>query len=91
MLDFIIVSCYDVTINMTATTTGNTITDPVSDYRVAMFEELGFSHGEAECLRDAYKSVNVNGNTYHMKLSHHDVRKHMEQGASAHQILAIFT
>lgn len=66
------------------------VTDPIEDYRVAMFEELGFSHTEAEALCGATRTVYVKEHSYSVRLSHHDVRKHMDQGCTATQILRIF-
>lgn len=59
-------------------------TDSVSMHRIERFMALGFDSDEAFILLDAR-------GTDKFLLSHHDVRKYIEGGATKEQILQIFS
>lgn len=55
----------------------------LDEFRHDMFIECGFSEEEAFCLVNAR---GVDG----FRLSHHDVRRYLDQGATHRQVLDIF-
>lgn len=65
------------------------------EYRIESIENLGFSKREAKALGSStigmYTYNNGSSHRYDMPLTHHEIRKHMSQGASIDQILRIFT
>lgn len=68
-----------------------TLKEALVDHRVAMFEDLGFSRIESEKLHESFRNILINGKRYEIRLSHHDVKKHLNQGATHRQIIRIFT
>lgn len=77
---------------MATTDTNNEL---LSDYRVEMIEELGFSNEEAKQLSAAYYTQKIKGKKgspdrlYDLRVDHHYIRKLMDNGATREQILAI--
>lgn len=71
------------------------IVDPVVRHRVERFVELGFSHPEARLLEKCHEGSFITSGSStsycETRLSHHTVRKHIENGATKEQIVAIYS
>lgn len=76
--------------------TTDTTAESLTDFRVAMVEELGFSTDEATKLTDSFRHKTLKDaagftRTYEIRVDHHYIRKMMNGGATKEQILAILT
>lgn len=77
--------------------TTDTSTEALTEHRVAMIEELGFSKDEAQLLSETYYTVRVKGEKgkedrhYPMRVDHHYIRKMLEGGATREQVIQILT
>lgn len=68
--------------------------DTLTNYRVTMIEELGYSREDAEKLADSYYDVTVgkakdSAVIYKMRTDHHKIRHMLDAGATREQVLAI--
>ena len=73
--------------------TADTSEQTLQEYRVMMFEEIGFSSEDAEKLSQAHRSVSVkskSGNrNYNVRVDYHYVQKMLDNGATKDQVLRI--
>jgi len=73
--------------------TTDTSEQTLQEYRVMMFEEIGFSSEDAEKLSQAHRSVSVkskNGfRNYDVRIDYHYVQKMLDNDATKDQVLRI--
>lgn len=75
--------------------TKDILQEKLDEYRVTVFEELGFSNEEAELLANAKKVVTTKSDLtgriyiYEVPVYHGDIEKMLKAGATKDQVLRI--